>query len=498
MEDEDRTTESWEELKERGNAAFRSSLYEHAVEYYSGAIRLRGGEPVLHSNRAAALIQCGRSAEAVKDAEEAIRLDPAFLKGYHRLHSALCSLGRFSEASRVMSRAKEGFDDKSDADSIVEMLKKSEDALRSIEEARRLIELNQHSQAERTLANTYSSFPDCAQIAFLFAEARAPREPDEVIRSLIGYNRTHDSDPHFLFVRALAMYYRGVDGFKNASLILRQALDMDPDFTKAALLLKKIRTIEACRENGNEAFRQKRFKEAAEFYTQAIDIDGSNRRMTAMFRGNRSASRLELKDLQGALMDCEFSIKNGNDGAKMYARRSRIYESMDKLDDAMRDMQQACELDGNYQQELHQLKVRVKRSKRKDYYKILGITQQEADEHSIKRAYKKSALQWHPDKWAHSSEEDQQLAESKFKEVGEAFAVLSDPKKKMMYDNGQLDDNVEGSGGNSFAGGEDMMQMFNMMFEGMGGMPMGGGHGMRGRRGGRGQQFPGGFSFSFQ
>ena len=57
-----------------------------------------------------------------------------------------------------------------------------------------------------------------------------------------------------------------------------------------------------------------------------------------------------------------------------------------------------------------------------DYYQILNL-QRGCDENAIKKAYKKMAIKWHPDKNPNNKEQ----AEEKFKEVGEAYAVLSDP-----------------------------------------------------------------------
>jgi len=63
-----------------------------------------------------------------------------------------------------------------------------------------------------------------------------------------------------------------------------------------------------------------------------------------------------------------------------------------------------------------------------DYYKILGVSKG-ADAHEIKKAYRKLALKYHPDKNAGDKD-----AEAKFKEISEAYAVLSDPEKRQQYD----------------------------------------------------------------
>ena len=64
----------------------------------------------------------------------------------------------------------------------------------------------------------------------------------------------------------------------------------------------------------------------------------------------------------------------------------------------------------------------------KDYYEVLGL-QKGASEDEIKRAFRKLAIKYHPDKNQGNAE-----AEAKFKEINEAYQVLSDPEKKARYD----------------------------------------------------------------
>jgi DnaJ family protein B protein 4 len=103
-----------------------------------------------------------------------------------------------------------------------------------------------------------------------------------------------------------------------------------------------------------------------------------------------------------------------------------------------------------------------------DYYKTLGI-EKDASAEDIKKAYRKLALKWHPDKHAQDPEKDKKKAEDKFKEISKAYEILSDDKKRQSYD--QFGDNAfdfpegaEGSSGSPF--GHDPRDIFNTFFGG--------------------------------
>lgn len=103
---------------------------------------------------------------------------------------------------------------------------------------------------------------------------------------------------------------------------------------------------------------------------------------------------------------------------------------------------------------------------KKDYYDVLGVSRS-ASQDEIKRAYRKLAHQYHPDKAGKENE-------AKFKEVNEAYQVLSDPQKRQTYDQFGTTDFQSGGGFNGGAGGyEDIFRQFG----GQGGFGFGGGGG---------------------
>ncbi|KAH7015102.1 hypothetical protein EDB80DRAFT_761304 [Ilyonectria destructans] len=130
---------------------------------------------------------------------------------------------------------------------------------------------------------------------------------------------------------------------------------------------------------------------------------------------------------------------------------------------------------------LQKAQIALKRSKTKDYYKVLNVAS-DADERQIKSAYRKASKQFHPDKAAKQgiNKED---AEKKMASINEAYEVLSDPELRARFDRGDDPNNQERGGnpfqGNPFGGG-------------------GGGHPFMFQQGGGGRGGGGGGNFKFQ
>lgn len=119
---------------------------------------------------------------------------------------------------------------------------------------------------------------------------------------------------------------------------------------------------------------------------------------------------------------------------------------------------------------------------KRDYYEVLGVSKTAtADE--IKKAYRKLALKWHPDKWTDASEKEKKDAEEKFIEAAEAYDVLSDSDKRAKYDQFGHSMGSQGFGGGGFGGAgfdiNDIFAHFGDIFGGRFGGEWGGATGGR-------------------
>lgn len=206
-----------------------------------------------------------------------------------------------------------------------------------------------------------------------------------------------------------------------------------------------------------------------------------------------------------ALQDITTSLDLNPTSFKALRTRARIHMHFEKFDAAIADFNSALELADNsaeqksIQAELRKAEAALKRSKTKDYYKILGKISfynvvmpilltlveigiaRDCSEIDIKKAYRRESLKHHPDKGGD---------EEKFKLVVEAHTVLSDPTRRERYDmgvdeDGSMDSSGGGFGRGGFGGGidPDVAQFFF-------GGGFGGGGGFRFSHGGPGQSFP--------
>ncbi|MCJ1248601.1 hypothetical protein MMC30_005819 [Trapelia coarctata] len=496
-----------EACKAAGNKFFKMGDYDKAIKEYGKAIEADPENPTYLSNRSAALISANRYHEALEDAKMADEMDPGNSKVLLRLARIYTNLGRPSEALEIYNQIQPPVSakDKAPAVFMQSHIKQTEDVLR--EGTTGSMAIHALDQAERGLGvgvDRPRKWKLLRGEAYLkMGNVNALGDAQNVAMSLL---RTNNQDPEALVLRGRVLYAQGEN--EKALQHFRQALSCDPDFKDGVKYLRMVQKLDRMKEEGNSAFKAGRYKQAVDVYNAALEVDPLNKQTNSKILQNKAMAEIKLKDYKSAIEDCTKALALDPLYLKARKTKARALGESGNWDDAVREYKAIAENNPNepgIAKDIRNAELELKKSKRKDYYKILGVDK-DAGENDIKKAYRKLAIMHHPDK----NPENEEAAE-KFKEIGEAYETLSDSQKRARYDSGEdLIDPSEmfGGGMGGFGGGGmqiDPEMLFNMMggaggmggqggptfsFSTGGGNPFGGGGRSRGAGG-----FPPGFSF---
>ena len=461
---------SWEVLKEKGNTLFKEQKYLEAISYYERAIKINSSVEVLYSNKGTCEKCLKKYKEAIRDYKKALEINPKNTKNLNRLASVYVIVGNLGEAKITQQKAL-NFEPNNSV--YKEQMNIIEKVIEDEEKMREKINKKKFDEAEEVCKKLIEKVSDFSDLKKYYIKILI--ENVKLQDALVYINKEINfedkmKDPEFDYLIALTLYYDGqYDKAKKQIKLIKQKNNINDE--KIEELLKKVNEIESIKNKANEIFKQKKYEEAIEEYTKVLEFDPDNKKFNSLILANRALCYQKLNKFTEALHDSNQSIKLNPYYARGYVKRGNVYMELKMYDDAKADFQKAKELDpsvSGVEGFLNDAKNQAEKARKRDYYAILGIDKN-ADEHEIKRAYKKMAMKYHPDRNS-ESEESKKMAEKKFIDVNDAYSVLSDPKKKRMYDQGvdPLNPEEASYGGMHFGG--DASEILKMFFGG-GGSP---------------------------
>jgi len=506
-------------LKAAGNKKYAAKAYGDALRLYSEAIGLFP-RPEFHGNRAACFMAMGRFAEALSDCHSALRLDPCFKKAYLRGTKCYAELSDLEGAVRFAQTGLARFPNDGDLQQGLGRVEILRGKLQRIEAKLSSVSLKYDSLFESLLdptaaANANATAPEedekdpaaaegtrhrlasddekdidvaLSMISGLMSQAQSAslslkctqirallirQNYDGALSAATNVLRGNKDNNEVTRLRAIALFRSGQSD--SAIRHLQQILRRDPDSAAARTLFKHFKAVGRAKERGNRAFNAGQLDDAVAAYSECLRLDPTNLRFCCVVYANRAAVWLRRADWQRALDDATTAIGLDGSYSKAYCRRIQALYKLERFDEAVGDAETALALDpssAELKQQLRESRLELKKSKRKDYYKVLGV-EKTASEKEIKKGFRKQAMLWHPDKFATASADEKQAAEERFKEIGEAYEVLKDETLRSRYDSGVDIDRLKGGGG--MPGGMDMAHIFDLLggMHGGGGMPGG-------------------------
>ncbi|XP_006879687.1 PREDICTED: dnaJ homolog subfamily C member 3 [Elephantulus edwardii] len=239
---------------------------------------------------------------------------------------------------------------------------------------------------------------------------------------------------------------------------------LDQDHKKCFAHYKQVKKLHKLIESAEELIRDGRYAEAISKYESVMKTEPSVSEYT--IRSKERICHCFSKDEKPveAIRICSEVLQMEPDNVNALKDRAEAYLIEEMYDEAIQDYESAQEQNDNDQEireGLEKAQRLLKQSQKRDYYKILGV-KRNAKKQEIIKAYRKLAMQWHPDNF--QNEEEKKKAEKKFIDIAAAKEVLSDPEMRKKFDDGEdpLDaESQQGGGGNPFHRSWNSWQGFN-------------------------------------
>lgn len=425
-----------EARKEMGNSHYKKKKYSLALKCYKEAVDLCPDNSSYYGNRSACYMMLGLYNNALEDAIKSVTLDPRFVKGWIRACKCYIVLGQIDKAECALQKVKE----LDPANSAIQSEKSTLDNLKAIiEDAQKTYEKGDFRKVVYCVDRALDVAKNSSELKVLKAECLAYlgryQESQELANDVLSSDKQNVSA---ILTRGICLYYQ--DNFDKAFSHFQHVLKLAPDHKKALQMYKKAKALKQKKEEGNVAFKAGNNEAAYSLYSDALTVDPDNKSTNAKLYFNRATVCSKLGRLNEAVSDCTSALELDPSYLKALLRRAKCHLDLSNYDEAVADYEKAYKMDKSRETKdlLYHAKKELKKSKRKDYYKILGV-EKNATPEDITKAYRKRALVHHPDRHVNATEDEKKEQEMKFKEVGEAYGVLSDPNKKMRYDNGQDD-----------------------------------------------------------
>lgn len=439
-------------LIDSAKAARAQGNNAEALNFFDAAAKRNPSDYMTLFQRGATYLSLGRSAQAKADFDGVLKLKPGFE-------------GALKQRAKIHARNAEWVAAKDDYKHIG---KKAEQELGELEEA-------EGAAYIAAAADKNKDWEACVQQATVAINVAGTSLPLRQLRARCRFERGEiqeglsdlqhvlqmhpgDLEPH-LQISAM-LFYSLADTERGLSQVKR-CLQSDPDFKSCRNLHKQEKRITKFLDTLNNLLAKGSYASAAKILTPnpAEEEEGLLAEVKADIANARQAGTIHEKagsalymNLVEKICECYVGVKNPKK-AEPYCKealdlnptalygllhQAQTQIDVENYDAAIGTLNTAKEHHGGnrlVQEKLQEAQVLLKRSKTKDYYKVLGVPRN-ADEATIKKAYRKATKEFHPDK-AMAKGVPKEEAEKKMASINEAYEVLSDPELRQRFDQGE-------------------------------------------------------------
>ncbi|XP_059661430.1 TPR repeat-containing thioredoxin TTL1 [Cornus florida] len=364
-----------EVVKRAGNEQYKMGHLAEALSLYDRAIAISPANTTYRFNRAVALTGLKRLAEAVREYEEAIRLDSGYGKAHHRLGSLILRLGQVENARRHLCLPGHLPDENE-----LHKLQAVEMHISKCTNARKIGDWR--SVLREGDAAIYAGADASPQLHACKAEALLKlHQLDDADSCLSNVPRFEPSttscsqtkffgmlsEAYPFFVRAQIEMALG--RFENAVAAAEKAGQIDPRNFEISVLLNNVRLVARARVRGNDLFKSERYTEACSAYGEGLRVDPSN----SILYCNRAACWYKLGLWERSVDDCNQALRIHPNYTKALLRRAASNSKLNRWAEAVKDyeiLRRELPDDNEVAESLFHAQVALKKSRGEEVYNM--------------------------------------------------------------------------------------------------------------------------------
>ncbi|XP_038681700.1 inactive TPR repeat-containing thioredoxin TTL3-like isoform X2 [Tripterygium wilfordii] len=326
-----------EELKRAGNEMYKKGDFVEALALYDKTILLFPENATYRSNRAAALTALGRLGEAVRECEEAVKLDPSYGRAHQRLGSLYLRLGWVEDARRHFC-----FHGQQPDTEELHKLQSLEKHLKRCADARKIGDWKsdmREGDAAITIGADYSpQIVACKAEAFL--KLHQIEEAESTLSNIPKLEPYPPAQTKFfgMVPEAYVLYVRAqvemaLGRFENAVSAAEKAWQIDYSNIEIAKVLNNVKMVAIARTSGNDLFNAGRYAEACSAYGEGLKYDIFN----SVLYCNRAVCWSKLGMWEKSIEDCDQALRIHHNYTKALLRRAVSNEKLEHWAEAVRD-----------------------------------------------------------------------------------------------------------------------------------------------------------------
>ncbi|KAI8338421.1 hypothetical protein BC941DRAFT_422875 [Chlamydoabsidia padenii] len=494
-----------QQLLTEGNNYLTNGKLHDAVISYDAAIMQDPNNYMTYYRRATVYLTLGRNQAAVDDLTKILDLKPDFDKALHQRARIYAQEGDFDLAKVDLENyLKKHPGDAAGLDTLNAVKKAEKDMI----QAEKYYNRHSYDQCIEHVTDAIRTAPGMGRLRRLSAKCHFGKHDIEAASGDLSRAAHITPSDHLLLVELANINFYLLNEPEGALANLKQCLHYDPEQKQCKVAFRQLKKLNKTIKSIQDSMEKKKYSTASnqligtatrqgiidqvleqidfvktQYIPSTLSNDAIPQRL--LLQCYETACRLQkkLKQDDSKILDwCTRTLDLQNDHVDALMYRGEVYLNQREYEKATQDLQQAHDITQGQNHKVSQLLQKaqqlLRQSKRRDYYKILGVSH-DADTRAIKKAYRQLAYETHPDRVDPDQKEE---AEKRMAEINTAYEVLSNADMRQQYDNGLDPFDPESQNG----GGSGFHQSQGNPFAHFQGFPFGGGG------------FPGGGQYQFK